>query len=223
MIYICIAFSIIIPYLLCSINPAIIIAKLKSGKDIREMGSGGAGLTNALRTQGKKVAGLVLLFDVLKGVVAIVAIRLFCWNLGSGQFEDMSEYLPFCYMCMWIGSLAGVLGHCFPIWHKFKGGKAALVTVATGFVINWLAALIALTLFILIVLATRYVSLGSMISAVMYVAAVGLTEVYLYENPAWYIGVIFCGLIAVVIVYKHKDNIKRLIAGNENKLGRKKS
>jgi len=229
MLYVCIAFAIIVPYLICSINPAIIVAKLKSGKDIRELGSGNPGLTNTLRTMGKSAAATVLLFDVLKGAISIFAIMLFYSFINKniiiiptvGAVIGGIIVTEALYLCMWIGSLFAVLGHCFPIFYKFKGGKAALVTVASGLVINWLAALIALTLFILIVAITRYVSLGSMISAVLYVVAVGLTEVFLWDNPAWYIGVIFCGSIALIIVLKHSENIKRLLNGTEKKLGKR--
>ena len=228
MLYICIAFSVIVPYLLCSINPAIIAAKIKSGKDIREMGSGGAGLTNALRTQGKKVAVIVLLCDVLKGVLSILLIMLFCRLVWDWHIKDMVRHLfpdcsccppdnnPYTYLCMWIGSLAGVLGHCYPIFHKFKGGKAVLVTVATGLVINWLAALIALVLFIIIVKISKYVSLGSIIASIAYPICVGLVGTGRME------AVVICSVITLILIFKHRGNIQRLIAGTENKLGAKK-
>jgi len=211
-------FAIIVPYLICSINPAIIAAKIKSGKDIREMGSGNPGLTNTLRTMGKGAAAVVLLFDVLKGVISILLIRYV-----NAYFMDMCDR---CYFIgdtsMWIGALSGVLGHCYPIYYKFKGGKAALVTVATGMAIDWLPALIALSVFILIVLITKYVSLGSVIAAASYAASVGLVLFFVRNSNTWYISLIFSSAIAVIIIFKHKDNIKRLIAGNEKKLGEKK-
>jgi glycerol-3-phosphate acyltransferase PlsY len=222
-------FSIIVPYLLCSINPAIIIAKIKSGKDIRELGSGSAGLTNSFRTMGKKVAGLVLLLDVLKGAVSIWLIVLFFtpFQMDAAMFESTEDVpihlLPdFIYLCMWIGSLSGVLGHCYPIWHRFKGGKAVLVTAATGLVINWLAAVIAVSLFVLLAWATKYVSVGSIIAAIAYVVCVWLLgHIGWGFNPVPF-GVIYASAIALILIVKHKDNIKRLIAGNENKLGSNK-
>jgi glycerol-3-phosphate acyltransferase PlsY len=227
--YICFAVAIIVPYLICSINPAIIVAKIKSGKDIRELGSGGAGLTNALRTQGKKVAIIVLLCDVLKGVVSILLImqfyRLMNWygvvlpmmsDYRAHSIMNHTELFVISPLFLWLGSLSAVLGHCYPIWHKFKGGKAVLVTVATGLVINWLAALIALSLFIIIVLLTKYVSLGSIIAAIAYPICV------------WFFGtgtieaVVICSAITAILIFKHRENIKRLITGTENKLGEKK-
>jgi glycerol-3-phosphate acyltransferase PlsY len=178
---------------------------------------------------GKKVAAIVLLCDVLKGVVSILLIMLFCtllwdWHIGNivrHLFPDCPccppDNSPYMYLCMWLGSLSGVLGHCYPIWHKFKGGKAVLVTVATGLVINWLAALIALVLFILIVKITKYVSLGSVIAAVAYPVCVWLVGTGTVESVA------ICSAITAILIFKHRENIKRLIAGNENKLGVKKN
>ncbi|MCL2036434.1 MAG: glycerol-3-phosphate 1-O-acyltransferase PlsY [Oscillospiraceae bacterium] len=209
MLYVCLAFSIIIPYLICSINPAIIAAKIKHGKDIREMGSGNPGLTNTLRTMGKRAAGLVLLFDVLKGVVSIAVVWGFLYLVGI-RFDFGAELPKNLSVFSWIAALASVIGHCYPIYYKFKGGKAVLITVATGLVINWLAALIALGLFILIVLLTKYVSLGSVIAATLYAVC---TFIFAGE-----IAGIFCSAIAVLLIFKHKANIKRLIQGNEKKI-----
>ena len=252
MTYLCIAFAVLFPYLICSINPAIVVTRLKSGKDIRDLGSGNPGLTNVLRTQGKAAAVIVLLFDVLKGVVAIWGVALFreivypvMWQTYSingyfdiefptifnGMFYRMSGDF---YLCIWIAALAALLGHCFPIWHKFKGGKAVLVTVTTLFVIDWFAALILLTLFILIVAITRYVSLGSCVTALLYPVCVGLTHVYYIgwgttDDLGWkpyaenIIPIFFAAIIGAVIIFKHRENIKRLIKGTEKKLGKKET
>ncbi|MCL2754744.1 MAG: glycerol-3-phosphate 1-O-acyltransferase PlsY [Oscillospiraceae bacterium] len=213
------AFAAVVPYLICSINPAIVVTRLKSGKDIRELGSGNPGLTNVLRTQGKGAAGVVLLLDALKGVVSILAIMLFILLFGGGDFEPVS-------VALWLGAFAGVLGHCYPVWHKFRGGKAVLVTVATGFVINWQGALIALILFIIIVAITRYVSLGSCIAAGLYPGIVFIIDisrhgVVIGEFHNVIGGVMFTPLIAAVLIFKHRANIKRLLAGSEKKLGKK--
>jgi glycerol-3-phosphate acyltransferase PlsY len=217
MLYLCIAFAVIIPYVLCSINPAIVVTKIKSGKDIRELGSGNPGLTNVLRTQGKGAAVVVLLFDVLKGVVSIFMIMLFCRYFAPVEVggDSFPLYRFTVDLCMWIGSLSAVLGHCYPVYYKFSGGKAVLVTVATGLVINWLAALIALVLFILIVVVTKYVSVGSVIAAAAYPVCVGAV------GTGGVIGTAFSAAIAVILIYKHKQNIKRLATGKEKKLGEK--
>jgi len=237
MLYLCIAFSIIVPYLICSINPAIIAAKIKSGKDIREMGSGSAGLTNSLRTQGKGVAAIVLLCDVAKGVISILAVVFFTETFYYAPLiRELNEenmimgYLTFITGTVgidpawfsWIGALTAVIGHCYPIWHKFKGGKAVLVTVATGLVICWPAALIPLVLFIIIVAVSKYVSLGSVIASVAYPICVGLISAFVFKGHSTLIGVLFSSVICILLIFKHRENIKRLIAGTENKLGSKK-
>jgi len=226
MLYLCIAFAIIVPYLICSINPAIIAAKIKSGKDIREMGSGNPGLTNTLRTMGKSVAAVVLLFDVLKGVVSILAIVwLFhaappfplCRCIeGCREAQANNDYYQ--YFCMWLGTLSAVLGHCFPLYYKFRGGKAILVTVATLYVIDWLAATVLLSLFIIIVAVSKKVSLGSLIAGTLYPMGVYLIGTYVWKNSDITVGTAFSSVIAIVLIIKHKENIKRLIAGNEKKL-----
>jgi len=224
MLFLCIVFAVIVPYLLCSINPAIIVTKINLGEDIRKLGSGSAGLTNVLRTQGKGAALIVLLGDVLKGVISILAIKLFC-NLFMPH-EAIGDSFPlnafFTYTCAWLGALAAVLGHCFPLYYKFKGGKAVLVTVTTGMVINWLPPLLALTVFIIIVALTKYVSLGSIIAAVAYVVFTWLVGVFVWYNPYWHISVIFVGIIAAILILMHRKNIIRLINKSENKLGAKK-
>jgi glycerol-3-phosphate acyltransferase PlsY len=234
MLYICIAFAIIAPYLICSINPAIIVTKIKSGEDIRKLGSGGAGLTNTLRTQGKTAAVIVLLGDVLKGVISILVVKHFYLLLNPLPVFDSSaatiiDYLnlltdtsfPYSTLCLWIASLTAVLGHCFPLYYKFKGGKAVLVTVTTGMTINWLPPLIALLIFILIVAITRYVSLGSIIAAVCYPVSVFMTGFVItgHVSSSTIIGVIFTSIIAVILVFMHRKNIVRLINKNEKKLG----
>ncbi|MCL1789263.1 MAG: glycerol-3-phosphate 1-O-acyltransferase PlsY [Oscillospiraceae bacterium] len=231
MLYICIAFAMIVPYFICSINPAIIAAKIKSGKDIREMGSGNPGLTNVLRTMGKKAAAIVLLFDVLKGVISILLVSGFYhlfWAQMTNPFT-VDFLFPgivaerFYSLVLWIASLSAVLGHCYPIYYKFKGGKAVLVTVATGLVINWLAALIALVLFIIIVSLSKYVSLGSIIAAALYPVCVGFTEHNMRQSEYSYsyMGVILSSAIAGLLIFKHRGNIKRLLNGTEKKLGKK--
>jgi glycerol-3-phosphate acyltransferase PlsY len=221
MLIVCIAFSILVPYLICSINPAIIVTRLKSGQDIKTLGSGSAGLTNTLRTQGKTAALLVLLGDVLKGVVSILAIKLFCRFFMPA--DTVGDSFPanefFTYMCVWLGSLSAVLGHCFPLYYKFKGGKAVLVTAATGMTINWLPPLIAITVFITIIAITRYVSVGSIIAAVCYPVSVWVVGTYITDTSHNYIGVIFTSVIAVILILMHRQNIVRLLNKNEKKLG----
>lgn len=192
--------TIIIAYLIGSINSSILISKAVSGKDIRESGSGNAGATNMLRTMGKKYAVITLILDILKGVVAVLIAKLSV--IGGGY--DWSIYTA---------GLAVILGHCFPVFFGFKGGKG----VATGFGVllmwNWQTGLIVLVVALIIMAVTRYVSLGSVIAAVLFAVIEGIK---LRENIPALICVI---VVAVLLVWNHRANIVRLAKGEENKLG----
>lgn len=218
MIYVCFALAAIIPYLLGGINSAIIVTKIKSGEDIRTLGSGNAGLTNTLRTQGKAAALFVLLGDVLKGVLSVVLVRV-AFNLLAGVDVGNPES-----GMMWVLFLAGVfaiLGHVFPVYYGFKGGKGILVTVSVLLAIDWLPAVLLFGIFAVIVAVTRYVSLGSIVAAILYpvtILAFGLV----WNNPSVVLNTVFSALIGGLIVFMHRQNIKRLLSHTENKLGQKK-
>ena len=152
MIYLCYAIMIIVPYLLCGINTAIIVTKIKTGEDIRTLGSGNAGLTNTLRTQGKIAALFVLLGDVLKGTLSILIVRFsFLWLMGTDTAnpDNMMTYVGFA------AAVAAIIGHVFPIYFGFKGGKGILVSVAVLMTVEWIPACILLGIFIIVV-ALRY-------------------------------------------------------------------
>ncbi|MDR0197535.1 MAG: glycerol-3-phosphate 1-O-acyltransferase PlsY [Oscillospiraceae bacterium] len=219
MLYVCVAFAIIAPYLICSVNPAIIVARIKSGTDIRGQGSGNPGLTNTLRTQGVAAAAAVLLFDVLKGVVSIMLTRLmFYYALGTDVFErgNALSYAG------WLSMLMAVVGHIFPVYYGFKGGKSVLVTVSALFVIDWVSALTLLMLFIFIVMITRYVSLGSIIAASALPVCLYVMWGYVYKRPDAFTAVVFSSIIAVILIFKHKGNIYRLMDKKEKKIGARK-
>lgn len=217
MIYLCYAVMVLVPYLLCGINTAIIVTKIKSGEDIRTLGSGNPGLTNTLRTQGKIAALFVLIGDVAKGVLSIIAVWLcFLFLVGVDARTASNGY-------EWVLYAAGVsatLGHMFPVYYGFKGGKGVLVTVSVLLAINWIPAVILLGIFAVVVAITRYVSLGSCIAAFLYPFAVlifGIIE----SNPSIIANVIFSAVIGAMIIIMHRENIKRLINHTEKKLGQK--
>lgn len=213
----CYVAAVVIPYLLSGVNSAIIVTKIKSGQDIRTLGSGNAGLTNTLRTQGKLAAVFVLLGDILKGVLSILLVSLvFKLVLGIDTYSHETAYT-------WINYFAGifaVLGHIFPVYYGFKGGKGILVTFAAMLAINWIPALILLGIFGIIVAITRYVSLGSIIAAICYPIAVYIFSV-LQNDPSAVLNLILSGLIGAMLVFMHRANIKRLLSHSEKKLGQK--
>jgi glycerol-3-phosphate acyltransferase PlsY len=190
-------------YLLGSLNTALIVGKIY-GKDIRSHGSKNAGLTNTLRVLGKSAAALVLAGDILKGIIAcLIGLRLGVY-VYSGESRDCVSLLA--------AGAGAVIGHNWPLYFGFKGGKGALTAVTVLFMIDWIMALICLGLFVMIVALTRYVSLGTICATICFVAisfipAFGHT-VYFY---------IFGFSMAFIIIVKHKENIRRLFSGTENK------
>ncbi len=217
MIYLCYAIMIIVPYLLCGINTAIIVTKIKSGQDIRTLGSGNAGLTNTLRTQGKLAALFVLLGDVAKGVLSVLVVRFsFLWLAGidTTVYDNGLNFVAF------IAALTGILGHVYPVYYKFKGGKGILVSVAILMTVEWIPACILLGIFLIIVSITRYVSLGSCVAAVLYAPTV-LIYSLICKDPCAYINAGIALAIGVLIIVMHRGNIKRLINHTEKKLGQK--
>ncbi len=213
----CFVAAVVIPYLISGVNSAIIVTKIKTGEDIRKIGSGNAGLTNTLRTQGKIAALFVLLGDILKGVVSILIVHfIFKGVLGIDTYVHTDGY-------EWINYLAGVfavLGHIFPIYYGFKGGKGILVTFSTMLAINWIPALILLGIFGIFVAITRYVSVGSIIAASCYPFAV-LIFGYLNHNPNVWLSFAFSAVIGFMLVFMHRSNIVRLKNHTEKKLGEK--
>ncbi len=191
-------------YLLGSINTAVIVGKIY-GKDITSHGSKSAGLTNTLRVLGKTAALIVLAGDILKGIVACLI------GLGIGVYVQSGEGTD-CVSLLAAG-LGAVLGHNWPVYFGFKGGKGALTAVSVLFMLDWVIALICVGLFVTIVALSRYVSLGT-ISAAVFFVVISFLPVF---GHGLYFHAFTC-LMAFVIIFKHRENIRRLLSGTENKL-----
>ena len=217
MFIVCMIAAILVPYLLCGINTAIIVTKIKSGKDIRDLGSGNAGLTNTLRTQGKAAAVFVLIGDILKGVLSIIIIHLlFRYLTGIDTYSHSDGWT-------WINYLSGifaVIGHVFPVYYGFKGGKGILVTFASMLAINWIAGVAPFIVFVIVVAVSRYVSLGSIIAAAFYPFAV-LVLSLIQNDPCVWINFGLSAMIGAMLIFMHRENIKRLMTHTEKKLGQK--
>jgi glycerol-3-phosphate acyltransferase PlsY len=191
-------------YLLGSFNTAVIVGKIY-GKDISSHGSKNAGLTNTLRVLGKTAAAFVLVGDVLKGIVAcLIGLQLGVY-VHSGGAADWLSLLA--------AGAGAVIGHNWPIYFGFKGGKGALTAATVLFMFDWVMALICLGLFVTIVASTRYVSLGT-ISAALFFAAISFVPAF---GHTFYFYIFSC-LMAFMIVFKHRENIQRLLSGTESKL-----
>ncbi|MCK6609407.1 MAG: glycerol-3-phosphate 1-O-acyltransferase PlsY [Bacteroidia bacterium] len=189
-------------YLLGSIPSAVWIGRSFYGIDVREHGSGNAGATNTLRVLGKKAGFLVLFIDCIKGLAA-ASLPLFNNNLTPGS-EMFHIHQMACGM-------AAVLGHVFPVFAGFKGGKgiATLLGVVIG--ISWPVSLMCALTFVVIVWVTRYISVGSMLACSLSPLYVRIYHGY---EPAF---IYFCIAIAIMVIYTHRSNLKRLKEGNENR------
>lgn len=197
--------SAVVGYLLGSINGAVLISKIFCGSDIRTHGSGNAGTTNMLRTFGKKAAAGTFLVDLLKGVVAALLCGFFVRFVGHHIGYDIGA-------C--VGGAFAILGHNWPLYFGFKGGKGVLTSFAVLVVLAPLSALCALGVFILVVAISRYVSLGSILAALTLPVWIWL---FMGIVPVFYLGV----FAAVLLIARHHANIGRLIHGTESKLGQK--
>lgn len=201
-IYILIA---VVAYLIGSISFSVIFTKKLAGFDVREKGSKNAGSTNVLRTAGKKIAILTLICDILKGVVAI----LFAKIIGENFDVEYVEYL------VQIAGLAVVIGHTFPIFFGFKGGKGVATSLGIILLINWQIGLICLVFAIALMAISRMVSLGSVSAAILFpILTFFITENYIVDGDYRIFGV----LLGIFVCWNHRANIKRLIEGTENKL-----
>lgn len=190
--------SAVFSYLLGSISTAVIVSKNRFGKDIRNEGSGNAGATNTLRIFGKKAAALVFVFDFLKGFIAVAVAKIIV------SFFDAS------YFCVLIAGFFVQLGHCFPLFFRFKGGKGVATAAGAAMGIMPFVALILLAVFAVTVALTKIVSLASGICAVIYpLLAYFITTSNQKMNFA------FAAACAVLIIVMHGSNFARLIDGNE--------
>ena len=203
----------IIAYLVGSINFSIIISKRMAGFDVREKGSGNAGTTNMLRSVGVKAAAITLLCDILKGVVVIL-IAILIGNIVDGLDDAL------------LVQLAGILviiGHTFPIFFGFKGGKGIATSLGVLLMINWQIGLICLVFALILMVITRMVSVGSIAAAILFpVLVIFIGQNYIVPVNNWSY-LIFSIIVAVLVLFNHRENLKRIFTGKENKISFKKS
>ena len=193
-------------YFLGSMNFAVIISKYTFHDDIRRYGSGNGGMANMLRTYGKAAAGFTLLCDAAKAAVSVLIGTLLAGEAGA-----------------YIAGLCCVVGHSFPIYYGFKGGKGIVVTAVTILCLNPLVFLVLFILFALIVAGTKYLSLGSIIGVLIY--PLFLNRMYPLTHHGMsesIVAAVVSILNAVFVVWRHRENIKRLMSGTENKFSLKK-
>ena len=204
----------ILSYLLGSLNFGVILSNTVKKEDVRDSGSGNAGTTNMMRTYGKTLGLLTIAGDILKVMVAIwIAFKIMDVEELKATLDNASDY-PQVVLKSFAGLFA-VLGHIFPCFFKFKGGKGVATSGGMVIMIDWRIALILLIIFALTILITKYVSLGSILMAVFYPVFIGI----FYKDI---ILVLIATVFTIIIVVAHRENVKRLINHTENKIGQKK-
>jgi glycerol-3-phosphate acyltransferase PlsY len=192
-----------IAYLIGSVNFSVIFSKKMAGFDLREKGSKNAGTTNMLRTVGKKGAAIVLICDILKGIIAILIAKLISGNVNSA-------------IACQIAGFCVVLGHTYPIFFGFKGGKGVATSIGILLMLNWQIGLICLMYGIIMIALTRMVSLGSITAAILFpVLTIFIRAHYIADGFNY---VIFGIIMAGFVLFNHRTNIKRLNEGTENRI-----
>jgi len=201
----------LVAYLLGSISFSIIISKKMAGFDVREKGSGNAGATNMLRSVGKKAAALTLLGDALKGVVAI----LFAVLVGAIAKNSDKALL------VQIAGILVVVGHTFPVFYGFKGGKGVATSLGVLLMTNWKIGLICLVFALVLMALTKMVSMGSVGAAILFPVLVLFinTNFIVTEGSGYFV---YSIILAVLVAFNHRSNIQRILNGTENKLSFKK-
>jgi glycerol-3-phosphate acyltransferase PlsY len=210
LIYVLIFICAVVAYLIGSCNSAIIVIKLLKKEDIRDFGSKNAGLTNVLRCFGKGPALITLLADLLKGSMTIVLIKLVLRLAGfEGDIMTVS----------YISGIMVMLGHVFPLYYGFKGGKGVLVTATVLLAIDVRTFMIVIPVFIITLILTKYVSVSSITAAISYPVVTFIIQFFVLDYELSTV-LIHTGLVCIyttLIIYMHRANIQRLRAGNENK------
>ena len=189
----------VVSYFIGSLNFAVILSRVFHHDDIRKHGSGNAGATNMVRTYGRKWGVITFICDGLKAVVSVFGSMLLMGEGGA-----------------YIGALFAILGHVFPIYYKFQGGKGVTVAAISIFCLNPLVFAILAVLFVAIVYTSRYISLGSVICAFFYPMLLNA-----FNTDKGFIATTISVLVAVIIIVMHRSNIKRLMNRTENKIGQK--
>ena len=219
----------IISYLIGSISSAVIFTKLFAKTDVRLHGSGNAGLTNVLRTAGKTAGLFTLICDLAKGVAAVAVGRYAAYALlvylTNGAIKTQLDPLYIAYIC----GFFCMVGHIYPIYFNFKGGKGALTACGTVLLISPTIFLILVSIFIIVTVTTRLVSVASMLGALSFPIAtfflINIKPGYSFTllwMPQKVVMTLFACLFALVVIFKHKENIKRLMKGEEKKFEFKK-
>ena len=204
----------IIAYLIGSINFSILISKKKAGFDIREKGSGNAGTTNMLRSVGKGAAIVALILDILKGVVTIWLSIFY----GFMLYKIWNINIDYAILVQVSGILV-IVGHTYPIYLGFKGGKGVATALGILLVTNWHIGIICLVFALVLIIVSRMVSVGAICAAILFPVLTLFSYESSFIEPGNYM--VFSIIIAIIVCFNHRENIKRIMNGTENKISLK--
>jgi acyl phosphate:glycerol-3-phosphate acyltransferase len=202
-----------VAYLLGSIPFGYLLVRIFRGEDIRQTGSGNIGATNVARSGAKGLGIATLALDALKGAFAVWLASLIAGSKYNLCGDFVQHPCAPALRLMSLAALCAVLGHVFPVWLRFKGGKGVATALGVFCVLFPKAILVALAIFILVVVITRYVSLGSILGAIAFPVAA-----YFMQNADW-LSLLLASGVSLIIILKHHQNIIRLLAGTENRFG----
>ena len=215
---------VVVAYLLGSIPFGYLLVKTFTGKDVRAQGSGNIGATNVARTGNKGLAIATLVLDALKGWLAVwLAQKYFEHQFGAPSgwtyYRPISSTVDAWMLLSATAALSAVVGHMYPVWLKFKGGKGVATALGVYLALAPKAIVVAMIVFLVVFILTKYVSLGSILSAISFPIAFW----FLHQPRTTPAVLVLITSICALIVWKHADNIRRLAAGTESKFGSKKA
>lgn len=223
--------TMVIAYLIGSLNPAIIITRLKTGKDIRTMGSGNAGFTNVLRSVGTGPAVATIVCDYLKGIIAVL---IGWWIFSALTVTNDVAPIEYVKYGRYLAGMCVILGHTFPIYYGFKGGKGVVTANALMLVVDWRVFLMIVATFLLVFIVTKIISLGSIVCAALYPVYTLLVTYFMdylpflgTENELRFrfvlISTACAAAVGAMVIIMHKENIGRLLRGEEKRIKAKGS
>ena len=202
-----------VAYVLGSIPFGYLLVRIFRGEDIRQTGSGNIGATNVVRSGAKGLGIATLALDALKGALAVGLAALVAGSKYNLCGDFVQHSCGSALRLMSLAAICAVLGHVFPVWLRFKGGKGVATALGVFCVLFPKVILVSLVIFILVVAITRYVSLGSILGAIAFPVVA-----YFMQNADWFSLLLASG-VSLIIVLKHHQNISRLLAGTENRFG----
>lgn len=204
----------IIAYLIGSINFSILISKKKAGFDIREKGSGNAGTTNMLRSVGKGAAIVTLILDILKGIITIWLSIFY----GFMLYKIWNINIDYAILVQ-VSGIFVIVGHTYPIYFGFKGGKGVATALGILLVTNWHIGVICLVFALVLIIVSRMVSVGAICAAILFPVLTLFSYESSFIEPGNYM--VFSIIIAIIVCFNHRENIKRIMNGTENKISLK--